>query len=127
FRSRPHHPRDLADHVCLGYAYLPNPDRWTFVHASGEEVMVRPTGPLRANNGDALTPALLAGLGLAIQPEFMVSEDLAAGRLEAVMPDWQLPEIGLTLVTPPGNLRPARVTVLIDHLLRTLSVTPWAR
>ncbi len=126
-RGRPHHPRDLADHVCLGYAYLPNPDRWTFVHASGEEVMVRPTGPLRANNGDALTPALLAGLGLAIQPEFMVSEDLAAGRLEAVMPDWQLPEIGLNLVTPPGNLRPARVTVLIDHLLRTLSVTPWAR
>src|SRR3954463_15845861 len=34
--GRPHHPRDLAEHACLGYAYLPTPDRWTFVHTSGE-------------------------------------------------------------------------------------------
>src|SRR4051794_35334271 len=122
----PVHPRDLAEHACLGYAYLPTPDRWTFVHVSGEEAVVTPRGPLRANNADALTPALRAGLGLAIQPEFMVREDLAAGRLEAVMRDWSLPEIALNLVTPPGGLRPARVSVLIDYLTRTLSAAPWA-
>src|SRR4051812_32208817 len=124
--GRPHHPRDLAGHACLGYAYLPTPDRWTFVHTSGEEVAVTPKGPLRANNADALAPALRAGLGLAIQPEFMVWEDLAAGRLEAVMRDWSLPEIALNLVTPPGGLRPARVSVLIEYLTRTLSAAPWA-
>jgi DNA-binding transcriptional LysR family regulator len=124
--GRPRRPDDLEDHACLGYAYLPSPDHWTFVHASGEQASVRPKGQLRANNGDALTPALLAGLGLAIQPEFMVWEDLAAGRLEAVMRDWSLPEIALNLVTPPGSLRPARVSVLIDHLARTLSAAPWA-
>jgi DNA-binding transcriptional LysR family regulator len=123
---RPHHPRDLAEHACLGYAYLPTPDRWTFVHTSGEEVAVTPKGPLRANNADALAPALRASLGLAIQPEFMVWEDLAAGRLEAVMRDWSLPEIALNLVTPPGGLRPARVSVLIEYLTRTLSAAPWA-
>ena len=124
--GRPRHPHDLASHACLGYAYLPTPDRWTFVNTSGEEASVTPRGPLRANNGDALTPALRAGLGLAIQPEFMVWEDLAAGRLEAVMRDWSLPEIALNLVTPPSGLRPARVSVLIDHLTRTLSTAPWA-
>src|SRR5829696_7785615 len=124
--GRPHHPRDLAEHACLGYAYLPTPDRWAFVHTSGVEVAVTPKGPLRANNADALAPALRASLGLAIQPEFMVWEDLAAGRLEAVMRDWSLPEIALNLVTPPGGLRPARVSVLIEYLTRTLSAAPWA-
>ena len=124
--GRPHHPRDLTRHACLGYAYLPSPDRWTFIHASGEEATVTPSGALRANNGDALTPALRAGLGLAIQPEFMVWEDLAAGRLEAVMTDWSPPEIALNLVTPPGALRPARVSVLIEYLGDTLSRAAWA-
>src|SRR3954465_1631214 len=40
--GRPQHPRDLANHACLGYAYLPTPDRWTFVHVSGEEAAVTP-------------------------------------------------------------------------------------
>ena len=65
----PIQPHDLAGHACLGYAYLPTPDRWTFVHVSGEEATVTPEGPLRANNGDALTPALRAGLGLADKRE----------------------------------------------------------
>ena len=38
----------------LGYAYLPTPDRWRFIHTSGEEAVVAPAGPLRANNADAL-------------------------------------------------------------------------
>jgi DNA-binding transcriptional LysR family regulator len=124
--GRPRHPHDLNSHACLGYAYLPSPDRWTFIHDSGEEAMVTPAGRLRANNGDALTFALRAGLGLAIQPEFIVWEDLVAGRLEAVMTDWSLPEIALNIVTPPGSRRPTRVSVLIEYLTRTLSSAPWA-
>lgn len=125
--GRPRHPSDLARHVCLGYAYLQTPDRWTFVDPTGEEASIRPIGPLRANNGDALRPSLRAGLGLAVQPEFMVWQDLEAGLLEAAMPDWSLPEIALHLVTPPGSLRPARVTVLMEHLARSLSSAPWAK
>jgi DNA-binding transcriptional LysR family regulator len=117
----PRCPRDLAEHACL-----PSPDRWRFVHASGEEATVAPAGPLRANNGDALMPALLAGLGLAVQPEFLVWDDLAAGRLEAVMADWSMPPIALNIVTPPGGLRPARVAAVIEFLARRLGAAPWA-
>jgi DNA-binding transcriptional LysR family regulator len=126
-RGRPAHPTELADHDCLGYAYLPSPEVWRFVHVGGDEAVVTPRGPLRANNADALTPALLAGLGLAIQPEFTVWEYLAAGRLEQVLPDWSLPPIALHLVTPPGRLRPARVGVLIDFLVERLATAPWAK
>jgi DNA-binding transcriptional LysR family regulator len=124
--GRPTHPGELADHSCLSYAYLPTPDRWRFVSRSGEETVVAPAGPLCANNADALAPALRAGLGLAVQPEFTVWEDLAAGRLEAVLPDWSLPAIALNIVTPPGSLRPARVSALIEFLADRLSRAPWA-
>ena len=125
-RGRPTHPRDLAGHACLGYAYLPSPDRWRFVHASGEEAAVAPHGPLRANNGDAMMPTLRAGLGLAVQPEFLVWEDLAAGRLEVAMADWSMPSIALNIVTPPGGHRPARVAAAIEFLAGRLSAAPWA-
>lgn len=123
----PAHPRDLETRPCLGYAYLASPDRWHFFGPGGEEASVRVSGPLRANNGEALTPALRAGLGLAVQPEFLIWEDLRAGRLVRVLPDWAPPPIALNLVMPPGRLRPARVTALIAFLERALPAAPWAR
>lgn len=125
--GRPEHPRDLEAHACLGYAYLPGWDRWRFVDASGAEEAVNVSGPLRANNADALTASLRAGLGLAVQPEFIVYDDLASGRLEAALPGWSPPPIALHVVTPPGAFRPARVTALIEFLGRRLTAAPWAQ
>ena len=119
-RGRPTHPGHLAEHSCLGYAYLPTPDTWRFVNAAGEEVSVRPAGPLRVNNADALMPALIAGAGLAVLPDFIAGVALADGRLEAVMPDWTPPPIALHLVTPPGGPRPARVEALVAFLASAL-------
>ena len=95
-------------------------------HGAGETAVVTPAGPLVANNADALMPALLAGLGLAMQPEFIVWDDLQAGRLEAVMEEWSAPQIVVNLVTPPGA-RPASVNALMDYLLRCFAAAPWAR
>lgn len=121
-RGRPIHPADLAGHVCFGYAYLANPDVWRFHNAAGEEATVRPKGQLRANNGDALMPALLAGLGIADLPEFIVKDALSDGRLERVLTDWLTPQGSLYLVTPPGGPRPARVEALARFLSQRLSV-----
>lgn len=125
-RERPQSPRDLAQHECLSYTYVPNPDRWRFLRASGEEEVAVFQGPLRANNADALRPMLLAGRGLAVQPEFAVGEDIKAGLLEVLMPEWSMPPISLNLLTPPGRHRPARVAAVIEFLARRLSVAPWA-
>ncbi len=125
--GRPEHPDDLKHHACLGYAYLPTPDRWHFSDAAGTIVSVAPEGPLRANNADALAPALRAGLGLAVQPDFTVWDDLRAGRLERVMPGWQPPPIALNLVMPPGLPRPARVSALIAFLEGAFAAVPWAQ
>ncbi|WP_289015776.1 substrate binding domain-containing protein, partial [uncultured Methylobacterium sp.] len=124
--GRPRHPADLAGQACLGYAYLPSADRWRFQGPDGAETAVTVTGPLRANNADALSAALRAGLGLAVQPDFLIWDDLQAGRLERVLTDWALPPIALHLVTPPGEPRPARTTALAGFLTRVLGAAPWA-
>ncbi|PQZ84837.1 MULTISPECIES: LysR family transcriptional regulator [unclassified Brevundimonas] len=125
-RGRPSHPDDLARHACLGYAYLPSGETWRLVHESGQEVVVRPRGPLRANNADALTAALCAGLGIAVQPDFIYWRDVAEGRLETVMTNWALPLISVHLVAPGSGRRPARVTALMDYLTKRFSAPLWA-
>ena len=113
-RGRPTHPADLGDHDCFGYTNLPGAI-WHFRRGE-EEASVRPTGPFATNNGEAMLPALCAGLGIARLPDFLVDDDIAAGRLEPVLADWSCGGVALHLVTPPGTLRPARVESLIDFL-----------
>ncbi|MEO1169541.1 MAG: LysR family transcriptional regulator [Pseudomonadota bacterium] len=119
--GRPAHPSDLKDHACLCYAYLPNPESWRFTHANGNEAQVRPSGPLRANNSDAMMPALMAGHGIALVPDFMLAQHDPGGSLVPLLPDWSPPPVALHLVTPPGRERPARVTALIDFLAERLT------
>jgi DNA-binding transcriptional LysR family regulator len=118
--GRPSHPRDLEQHACFGYAYLPTPDVWRFTNRAGEEVSVRPSGPLRANNGEAVMPAVLSGLGIAVLPDFIVRDALADGRLEPILPEWSLALGGLYLLTPSAGPRPARVEALVDFLAQRL-------
>jgi DNA-binding transcriptional LysR family regulator len=115
-RGRPRHPLQLAEHSCLGYAYQLTPDIWQFRKKSGDIASVRPVGPLRVNNGDAMLPSLVAGLGLGVLPEFIARDALADGRLEAVLTEWSLPRGALHWVTPPGGPRPARVELLGQFL-----------
>ncbi|MBD3835494.1 LysR family transcriptional regulator [Brevundimonas sp.] len=124
-RGRPTHPDDLKRHACLGYAYMPTPDVWRFVNDEGQEATVRPAGPLRANNSDALIASLCAGLGLTPLPDFICWSHVAEGRLEPVMTDWRLPPIALHLVAPSSGPRPARVTALMDFLAKRFSGPLW--
>ena len=124
--GRPAHPSQLTGHRALRYSNAPN-RHWRFRHPQeGEFALNMPTA-LSVNNAEALAPALRAGLGLALQPEFLAWEDLQAGRLEAAMPGWEVDPIALYILTPPGRGRPARVQALIDYLAGKLAGAPWVR
>ena len=120
--GRPKHPMALSDHACLGYAYLTTPDTWRFTHKSGESAIVHPADcPLRVNNGDAMLPALISGLGIGALPDFILRDTLKDGRLERVLPEWSLPASALHWVTPPGGPKPARVEVLGNFFAERLA------
>ena len=112
--GRPTHPAQLGEHRCLCYA---NNETWRFTGPGGAEATVKPAGALRANSGEAMLPALRAGLGITLLPDFIVGPDLAAGTVEELLTDWSPPSIALHLVTPPNPLRPARVEALIALLV----------
>jgi DNA-binding transcriptional LysR family regulator len=114
--GRPTHPMHLAQHRCFAYTYLPTPNVWHYTNAAGEQASVRPAGQLRVNNGEALIPALVAGLGIADLPDFIVGDAIAAGQVEIILKGWKQAEGAVHLVMPPGGPRPARVEVLSDFL-----------
>jgi DNA-binding transcriptional LysR family regulator len=118
--GRPKHPLHLAQHRCISYGHAAAPETWRFVK-DGKPASVRPSGPLRVNNGDAMMPALIAGTGLGILPDFILRDALPAGRLEKVLPDWSLQAGAVYWVTPAAGPRPKRVEVLADFLAAKLA------
>ena len=59
--GRPRHPLHVAEHVCITYGHGTATETWRFTDKNGKSATVRPSGPLRVNNGDAMMPALIAG------------------------------------------------------------------
>lgn len=117
----PRHPAELGNHEMILYSLLDGRQAWRFLSKSGEDVSVELRGRLRLNNGEAMLPAVRAGLGIAILPDFIVEDDLRAGRVMALLEDWAPPPVALYLVTPPGRLRPRRVEVTIAYLAERLA------
>jgi DNA-binding transcriptional LysR family regulator len=117
--GRPNHPAGLAEHRGLTYGHQSAPETWRFQKGS-EEASVRPRSVIRANNGDVLVPSLIAGVGVAVLPDFIVGAALAAGQLEEILTDWTAAPIALHLVMPSGGPRPTRVEVLANYLGKAL-------
>ena len=130
---------DIAAHRCLRFGYLQSPDRWRFRHAEHGEAEVETRGALRfesgltANSSESLRIAALAGMGLAMLPTYAVGADLRAGRLRAVLPEWQpvggLADAGtLYAVYLPSRHPAPKVRALIDFVLEKMGdVPPWDR
>jgi DNA-binding transcriptional LysR family regulator len=87
-RGTPTHPRDLVDHDCLGFPDWTEGPRWSFFGPEGE-VHVDIKSRLQINNGFGIRYAALAGAGIVMQRAELVAEDIAAGRLQALLSSYQ--------------------------------------
>lgn len=86
-RGTPAHPRDLADHECLSYPDWTEGPRWSFTGPDGE-VHVDTRSRLLINNGFGIRYAALAGAGIVMQRAELVADDIAAGRLQALLTNY---------------------------------------
>lgn len=125
-RGEPRHPRDLADHECLGY--VPSQGGgWTFM-IDGRPTVFPVRGRLRANNGDALVEAAIRGVGIVSQPSFIAAPAVEAGRLLTLLDDYPMPELGIYAIFPSHRFIPHRVRLLVDYLIERIGSRPyWER
>ncbi len=123
----PQLPQDLAQHNCLHYPRSQDRPAWTLEKrdpAASERVTVQVSGSLAANNSEALRDAALAGLGIALLPDFSAQASLKAGKLVEVLPDWR--PVGsfagqLYAIRPYSAHVPRAVSALVTFLRERLA------
>ena len=98
-------------------------DRWqqvTLYGPGGTQQRLRIESRVACNNILSVRQFTLAGMGVSVQPEPEVREQLASGQLLALLPAWQPAPIGIHLVTPRRDAQPAKVRYAIEALRRSL-------
>ncbi len=114
-RGTPQTPADLAQHNCLGFTYWRRRNRWRMTTGT-EETAVRVQGNLTVNNGQALRRAALASLGIVLQPEALLSDDLAQGRLRTVLPAYSPPPRPMNLLYLPDRQLTPKLRSFVDFI-----------
>ncbi|NVM78357.1 DNA-binding transcriptional LysR family regulator [Duganella sp. SG902] len=123
----PQSPAELPQHACIGYSYAATADEWQMLDAGGQPHAVKVSCVMHTNNGDTARAAALGGMGIIWQPTFLVGDDLRAGRLRRVLPDYHMPDLDVLAVYPSRRHLSAKVRVMIDFLVQELADAPWDR
>ncbi|RUL80003.1 LysR family transcriptional regulator [Dyella choica] len=111
----PRRPEDLAMHGWIALSAMATPLRWTFTHGNGSRRIVRMRQAVQANNAAAIRALVLAGGGVSVLPDYLVQEDVQAGRLQVLLAQYRLPEGGIHAVYPDPQ-PPAKVRAFIDFM-----------
>jgi DNA-binding transcriptional LysR family regulator len=127
-RGRPKTPDDLAQHRMLVYTLAVDP---YLLHLKrGDETRDIAIVPaMESNEGQVICAAGYAGMGIVIQPLYIVYDDIVAGRLIPVLSDWELPKLTINLAYQSRRHQPAKIRVftqaLIDRVTRLGLDSRW--
>ncbi|WP_309268251.1 LysR family transcriptional regulator [Azonexus sp.] len=123
-RGVPQVPADLMGHNCLDYTCMNTDGCWHLHGPAGEEV-IPVSGSLSINDDEALSQAVLGGLGLALLPTFIVGSELLAGRLVEVLPSYLPVGRFIYAVHLPDRHLPLKVRVFIEFLQQRFGDDPY--
>ncbi|MEK9846158.1 LysR family transcriptional regulator, partial [Thalassospira sp.] len=121
----PRKPQDLENHNCLHLSSRESFNDWHFETPDGH-VAFRAQGSFSANDGDVLHEAVLAGLGMARLAEYLVHEDIRAGRLTPVLTEYVHDQAWISAVYPHKRHLSPKVRAFVDFLAEKFTpVPPW--
>jgi DNA-binding transcriptional LysR family regulator len=116
----PSTPDDLKFHQCLGYSLDFNTSGWTFEIDNELQTIYVPFS-LNSNNGPVLAEAAVAGMGIAVLPDFMIEQQISNQTLQPILTTFATPEAGIYAMLPSNRLIPYRVRALLDYLAREIA------
>ena len=114
--GRPQQLSELAEHNCIRHVNYPY-DEWRFVDRKGAPASVRVAGNLITNSGETLRMTALQGGGISLAAGFLVHDDLEAGRLVRLLPEYRPIELSMNAVYPHRHHLSAKVRTIIDMLV----------
>ena len=118
----PQTPADLKNHNCLSYLHLAEGKSWPFI-IDGKQSWQPVSGNFLSDNGDLLYQAALAGSGITLLPTFIISEALAAKKLQIILEDYEPKDFDIYAVYQQTRHLSTKIRTLIDHLTTNLKLT----
>ena len=117
----PSHPAELNDHATIAYRYWSTKDAWLFEGPEGPvNITIKPW--VQTNNGDTCRAIALANQGIILHPTFLIGDDLAAGRLVEILPEYRSIELGIYAIYPTRKHIAPKVRALVNFLADQFSV-----
>jgi DNA-binding transcriptional LysR family regulator len=110
----PQKPEDLSRHNCFIYTLSSRPFEWRFKGAGGGLRHVKVRGTIHANHGHLLLEPLRDGEGIAMLPEFLLSQDLEKGTIVPILTKFPADLLTLFVVYPPSRHSSPKIRALVD-------------
>lgn len=121
--GQPQTPQQLSEHNCLLFNLLNSQNLW--VYERDEQLQeVRIKGNAQSNNSEAIREMVLGGLGIAMSPVWLFSEDLKAGRVTAILREYTAQSLPIHAVSPANRRQSARVKAFVDYMSQALQAAP---
>lgn len=122
-KGTPTHPDDLARHNCFTYEYSPIKNLWTFQDPKMNAIKVPIEGSVHANNGEMLAAIAAQGVGIALEPDFIVHPLLESGALVEILKSFRPAPYNIYAVYASRRHLSAKVRTFVDFLAERFSTT----
>jgi DNA-binding transcriptional LysR family regulator len=109
-------PSDLTRYNCIRYQFYPFGDEWQFEGKNGKLIAVKVSGNVVTNSVELLRGLTVAGQGIYLAPSFLVMDDIKAGRLVRLLPQFRPPELAISAIYPHRHHLSTKVRHFIDLL-----------